>query len=272
MDDEGNICSKELQTGGKGVNLMRVFCSLGGKGDAMVALSPDGAQLFCDLAANEKIPLLSVFCAQTTRTVITRVSKQTLIQDVQADTAQGFDAAAFLAAYEQALPHYDLVALCGSLPPHCPPDLYAQMIQSSHRYGTPVYLDTYGLALEKAIGHHPDYIKPNAQEISGLLGYFVSAQNVRHAARDAQALGARHVLITLGQDGALLCGDEEIFLPALRVKTVNAVGSGDSFSGAFLYALSRNAPWRACLELAMAAGAANARMFPAARISRKDLA
>ncbi len=63
----------------------------------------------------------------------------------------------------------------------------------------------------------------------------------------------------------------EKYAPVLKVKTVNPVGSGDSFLAGFLYASLRGWPEEEALTLANAAGAANAAMFPAARVGWKEI-
>ena len=62
-----------------------------------------------------------------------------------------------------------------------------------------------------------------------------------------------------------------MYAPAPKGKTVNPVGSGDSFLAAYLYAALRIWPDEQALTLANAAGAANARMFPAARVGWKEI-
>ena len=63
----------------------------------------------------------------------------------------------------------------------------------------------------------------------------------------------------------------ELYAPAPKGKTVNPVGSGDSFLAAYLYAALRGWPDEQALSLANAAGAANAQMFPAARVGWKEI-
>lgn len=57
------------------------------------------------------------------------------------------------------------------------------------------------------------------------------AQALR-AARQLLQCGVRHVLVTLGSDGALLCAAElEQHFPARAVKAIDTVGAGDTFVG-----------------------------------------
>ena len=81
----------------------------------------------------------------------------------------------------------------------------------------------------------------------------------------ADALGPAELLpLTLGARA-------ELYAPAPKGKTVNPVGSGDSFLAAYVYAALRGWPDEQALSLANAAGAANAQMFPAARVGWKEI-
>ena len=55
------------------------------------------------------------------------------------------------------------------------------------------------------------------------------------------------------------------------VQAVNPVGSGDSFVAGYLFALLRGQSDWGALAYACAAGAANAAMFPAARVGAKEI-
>ena len=84
-----------------------------------------------------------------------------------------------------------------------------------------------------------DLIVPNeteaelltGQRVKGLKGAFV-------AARKLQEMGARSVIITLGEEGALLWDgvQEQHFRPP-KVTAVDTTGSGDAFIGSLAYAL-----------------------------------
>ena len=75
------------------------------------------------------------------------------------------------------------------------------------------------------------------------------------AARDAQALGPRAVIVTRGRDGALAWdGSREYTAPALDVTVVDAQGAGAAFSAAMIHALLRDWPMDRALSFAVRAG------------------
>lgn len=56
-----------------------------------------------------------------------------------------------------------------------------------------------------------------------------------------------------------------------RVKTVNPVGSGDSFVAGFLYASVKGYALEASLMIACAAGGPTRRSFGGARVTKEDI-
>ncbi|WP_277183036.1 ribokinase [Caballeronia sp. BR00000012568055] len=91
-----------------------------------------------------------------------------------------------------------------------------------------------------------DYITPNETEAATLTG--ISITNVEDARRAADVLlekGARAVIVTLGEAGALLhTSNESTLVPAFNCgRVVETAGAGDGFTGGFAAALARgNSP------------------------------
>lgn len=86
-----------------------------------------------------------------------------------------------------------------------------------------------------------DYLVPNESEAQLLSGIPVMGRDGAEAA--AQALlqrGAGKVLLTLGEEGALLAGPDGVqHFPAYQVNAVDATAAGDTFIGAFAAALAQ---------------------------------
>lgn len=82
-----------------------------------------------------------------------------------------------------------------------------------------------------------DCIIPNEQEAEILTGQRKPAK----AAAALRELGARRVIVTLGEQGVYDGGEDRHagrLLPAFRVRAVDTVGAGDAFIGAFAAALA----------------------------------
>lgn len=153
-----------------------------------------------------------------------------------------------------------LVVLSGSLPPGCPPSLYAQLIETLQGSGIRCVLDTSGDALRLGLQARPYSVKPNRDEIGQLYGEVDAIDNVLTAMRRLRDSGVAAPLLSLGREGALLVADDtQAWHGAARVDPVlNPVGSGDCMLAGFAVALQRGLPAADALRLAVACGAANA--------------
>lgn len=89
-----------------------------------------------------------------------------------------------------------------------------------------------------------DYITPNESEAEGLTG--IAVETVEDARRAADVLlekGVGRVIVTLGENGALLHGrDKSLHIPAFRAgPVVETTGAGDAFNCGFAAALAAGA-------------------------------
>ena len=74
----------------------------------------------------------------------------------------------------------------------------------------------------------------------------------------------------MGADGALLASAAGVLrLPATHVRVRSAVGAGDSFLGAMVWAMSNGKPPEEAFRLGIAAGAAAA-MTPGTQLCRRE--
>lgn len=87
-----------------------------------------------------------------------------------------------------------------------------------------------------------DYITPNETEAAALTGIEItSVDDARRAADVLLDKGARAVIVTLGEAGALLhTAQESTLVPAFNCgRVVETAGAGDGFTGGFAAALAR---------------------------------
>lgn len=86
------------------------------------------------------------------------------------------------------------------------------------------------------------YLTPNETEAEYYTGIPVNnLEDAERAAKSLMQMGAQHIIITLGRQGAFYCDDERKFLvPSTEMEAVDTVGAGDAFNGALAVALSEN--------------------------------
>lgn len=148
--------------------------------------------------------------------------------------------------------------LAGSLPAGVPETVYADLTARVRERGCLVAVDTSGKPLRHAVTARPDLMKPNAHELSQLLGRPLTGRDdVLRAARDLRAAGVGLVVVSLGAEGAVLVSREGALLAVPpRVEVASTVGAGDAMVAGVLSALLAGGDLEACARrgTAFAAG------------------
>lgn len=249
------IIGSDFQTfpGGKGANQAVAVARLGGKvrmigrvgqdafGDALLAtVAHDGVDttyIRRDPEAPTGVALITLDAAgQNTIVVASGANWRVSAQDVR-DAEAAFEGADVL-----------LMQL------ECPLDAVEAATDLAHRYGLQVVLNPApARPLPASLLARVDYLLPNQPELSLLAG---GESNREAAIRAVQAMGARNLVVTLGEEGALLAlNDQREYLPAYKVTVVDTVAAGDAFAGAFALALSEGKSVREAAIWGNAAGA-----------------
>lgn len=97
-----------------------------------------------------------------------------------------------------------------------------------------------------------DYLTPNETEVARLTGQKdLSMESILAGAHALLDQGVQHVLVTLGDKGALLVDDGgETHFPARKVSAVDTTAAGDCFNGAFVVGLSEGMDHAQAIRLA----------------------
>ncbi|WP_148591786.1 1-phosphofructokinase [Streptomyces sp. WAC01526] len=245
--------------GGKGLNVARVLAALGHRTVATgFAGGSTGAALRALLAETEVTDALVPVGGATRRTVAVAdaATGDTTQLNEPGPVVSPAEWDTFLGTYRELLADARAVALCGSLPPGVPVDVYARLTRAARSAGVPVLLDTSGEPLRRGLAARPDLAKPNADELAALTG---STEPLR-AARDARRRGAHAVAASLGPDGMLAVTADGAWqaAPPRRIAG-NPTGAGDSAVAGLLSGLVEELPWPDRLTRAVALSAATVR-------------
>ncbi|MBB2769838.1 MULTISPECIES: 1-phosphofructokinase family hexose kinase [Mycolicibacterium] len=267
------VTSVTSEPGGKGVNVARALTLA--RLDA-VALLPaaDGDPMVTALRAIG-VPFRCVPIAEPVRTNLAITESDGTTTKLN-ERGAALDAAArdaltrgIIDAAEQA----SWVVLSGSLPPGLPDDWYAEVVARLVPLRCRVAVDTSErplAALAAAFEHAaPDVIKPNAEELAGLVGASAdelesaAAQGdpepVAAAARQLVDRGVGAVLATLGAAGAVLVDRTGAWMATPPpIVPRSTVGAGDASLAGYVRAAVAGAEPPRRLRMAVAYGSAAA--------------
>ncbi len=277
LPPEGIYTAKKATflVGGKGNNVSRVMGRLGCARKSLEMIAGPTGQHIRQLLAEEGLPVEFVEVPGLSRVITTIVGddwRQLAVKETGPQVSPG-DVARIKDHVLRFIETIDFLCLSGTIPCETLWDFPAWAIGEAKKRGLPVSFDNEGEALVRGLAASPDIVKPNEEEIRQAWGMTVKRPQEGVAViRRMLAQGIRYPVLSLGGNGALSAWDRQIFhiLPP-RIELINAVGSGDCFMAALLFAHTSGMAWDECLRWATAAGAANAARWEAAGIGPDDI-
>ena len=258
-----------LHPGGKGVNIVRALSA--SQAPSLALLPGDPGDAVVRALELEGIPhtALAIGAPLRSNVAITEPDGTTTKVNEPGPALSTAQVAALLKMTVDKSDGASWLVLAGSLPPGAPNDFYARVIdavRAAHGKRAPrIAVDSSGAPLRECLRHAPDLLKPNGEELAELTGCAdgpALEADPTLAASAAEWLvrqGVGAVLATLGSKGAVLVSQHGSWHgsgPAIEAKST--VGAGDSALSGYLLATLRGDPPEACLQQAVAHGAAAA--------------
>jgi 1-phosphofructokinase len=239
--DRGEVIratAERVHPGGKGVNVARALVANGIPARAVLPAGGRGGEQLLDLLSSHGVDVVPVPIAESVRENVTVVEPDGTVTKLNAPGPQlsPGEIARLIQVTVEASLGAEWVALCGTLPPSAPEDLYATLVTELHRIGVRVAVDASGPALVKAIEVGPDLIKPNGDELAEAIAHPIhDLGDVASGARKLLELGVGHVLVSLGREGAVSVADS-VALRAWTAPVVprSTVGAGDAALAGYL--------------------------------------
>ena len=153
----------------------------------------------------------------------------------------------------------DTLVLAGSIPKGVKSSIYSDIMAYLSGKGIRFVVDATGETLLQALKYNPFLIKPNRDELEELLGVTISTdEQIIEAAKKLKNMGAGNVLVSLGEDGAILLDSigNVHKSPSHKITPKNTVGAGDSMVAGFIAGVGKGYGY--ALRLGIAAGSATA--------------
>ncbi|TQR85782.1 1-phosphofructokinase family hexose kinase [Mycobacterium hodleri] len=267
------VTSATSEPGGKGVNVARALALAGLDAIAVLPTSDDDPMVAALRAAGVAFRSVPVGGVVRTNLAITEADGTTTKLN---EPGAPLDADALDALTRAVLAHAETaswIVLSGSLPPGVPDEWYADVVARLASAPCHVAVDTSERPLDAlAAGFGtaaPDLIKPNAEELAGLVG--ASPEELESAAAQGDPApvilaanqlierGAKTILVTLGAAGAVLVDPTGSWMAAPPPITPRStVGAGDSSLAGYVRAAVGGAEPPRRLQMAVAYGSAAA--------------
>lgn len=155
----------------------------------------------------------------------------------------------------------DFVIVSGSVPASLGKSTYAKIGSIVEKSGGHFVVDAEGDLLLETLDYNPFLIKPNLLELEGIAGKKLEdLKDILSAAKELRKRGALNVLVSMGEDGALLVSQdgESYICRAPKVEVVNTVGAGDASVAGFISGYLETRSLTRALMKAVAAGSASA--------------
>lgn len=155
----------------------------------------------------------------------------------------------------------DILILSGSIPPSVPKSIYGDIMSLMADKQLDIVVDASGEMLLNSLQYHPFLIKPNHHELGAI--YHVEIEDKERAARYAgrlQSMGARNVLVSMAEHGAVLVTEQgEVYsCESPKGILVNSIGAGDSMVAGFVSEWVATHDLEKALYMGVSAGSASA--------------
>lgn len=149
--------------------------------------------------------------------------------------------------------HFDIIAVCGSLPQGISSKQFAIWLSQLTRKGAKVVLDSSQAALASGLQANLWLTKPNHRELEAWVGRSLhSLAEIVAAGKQLKAQGIANVIISMGEKGSIWLNNDRIIqaIPPKCENIVSTVGAGDSMVAGLIYGMNQN--WDQTQTLAFA--------------------
>ena len=253
--------SEDIQIGGKGINVSCVLTALGIENTSLGFISGFTGDYLKKTAENMGLKTDFITLEQGLTRINIKI-KESYETDINAAGPVITDRD-ISKLYEKTdmLKMGDILVLAGSVPASLSQNIYESVMKRLDGRGIKFVVDSTKDLLLNVLKYRPLLVKPNKHELGELFGVDVKTHDdVVKYAMELKRLGALNVLVSLAGDGAFLAAEnnECYNIKAVKGKTINSVGAGDSMVAGFLAGLYESSDYQYALKLGAAAGTATA--------------
>lgn len=255
------VCGVSRYPGGKGNNVARIVCQMGGRCLATGFLPGNSGRIIEDMMRRDGIPTNFVYTCGETRTNTKLIDETTRIcteLNEPGPDATEEDLCKLEDKLREIVRTGDIVVFSGSVPGGLADDTYRRLILLSKNLGVDTILDADGVYLREGVEAAPTAVKPNLPEFLRLFDLTSDApEQIESSVSALLSKDIKRILVSLGPDGARLISENGVlFAPAMDVPVVSTVGAGDAMTAALALSMEKGEDDGECLRRACAYAAA----------------
>ncbi|MDD4543018.1 MAG: 1-phosphofructokinase [Clostridia bacterium] len=252
---------EEYFFGGKGVNVSIVLHNLGIKSIALGFIAGFTGQFVRQgiYSLGIKNDFIDLPSGMTRINVKIKADKETDINAVGPVIPK--DSIELLCKKIEKVKDNDFLVLAGAVPNNVDEQIYSDLLSHLKAKNVHVIIDATRNYLINALKHKPFLVKPNRAELGQLFNKEIHTDaDIVLYAKKLQEMGARNVLVSIGDKGAVLVteNDDVICNDAPKGITKNTVGAGDSLTAGFIAGYMEKKDFRYALKYGLASGSATA--------------
>lgn len=258
------VNSKSITFTGKALNVAIGVARLGGESYATGFMYNENGVMFEQALDREGVPFSFVWNKGRVRENYKFIDKRSMLTEVN-DVGEpvGLEKLGELLGMVSNLStRSNATVICGSLPRGVDTSYYEQLFNAVDRRSLKI-VDSEGEKMFAALRTGIDLVKPNIEELQDSLGReFSSKEDMLKGCYELIDRGAKIVLLSLGQDGAIITnGTRNYYCRSINVAVNSTVGAGDGMLAAAAMVLEKGGDLPEILRAGVAAGTATVTTF-----------
>ena len=259
-----NRTNKEMIfPGGKGINVSLVLSNLGVENTALGFVAGFTGSYIQELLVSRGIQTDFIVVDNGTSRINIKLqsdsNKETEINGIGPDISEAY-VDELLCKLNQ-LQEGDILVLAGSVPTSMPSAIYRLIMHRLQQKNVEVIVDATNNLLRNVLEYHPFLIKPNHHELGELFDKVLNSnEEIIACAKSLQEQGARNILVSMAEKGAILVTEDNkvLIAKAPSGKVINSVGAGDSMVAGFVAGYLKNGSYTEALQYGLCTGSASA--------------
>ncbi|MDN5343288.1 hexose kinase [Oceanotoga sp. DSM 15011] len=252
--DLNKIDKENIDIGGKGINVSKVFDALGIPNISIIFAGEKNIKEFesklkkvinnYEIILNKDVHTrenIKIFDKKTQK--ITELNSKGEIKNLNSLKQ-------LLDKLDSTLQNGDILILSGSTPNNCPKDIYSKIIKKAKEKNVYVVLDTSGENLEYGLKASPNLIKPNIKELEEI------EKNSKNDLNNMLNSNI-NILLSNGENGFnYISKTLKLKIEPFKLNVKSTVGAGDSLLAGFIYGIYNNKSLEESLIMARACASA----------------